>query len=119
MKEITLHKRSRVTTSSTVERPRSRENADADPMPAMNAMGATYARNRPEIGPPAHAGHITANPKSGPGIARVVRRFVAIARRARAKTRPERSESARAAATEYGRSWTPMVVVGAQAMPGP
>src|SRR5439155_365586 len=41
--EIKVHSRIRVTTNRTVEKPSSRENADADPMPPMNAMGATYA----------------------------------------------------------------------------
>jgi len=41
MKEITLHKRTSVAISRNVEKPSSRENADADPMPPMNAIGAT------------------------------------------------------------------------------
>ena len=76
-KEIRVHSRIRVTRSSTVEMPSSRENADADPMPPMNAIGATYARNSPDRGPLAHAGHITANPRSGPGSA-FVARFVLV-----------------------------------------
>jgi hypothetical protein len=40
-KENTLHKRIRETRSKSVENPRSREKADADPIPPMNAIGAT------------------------------------------------------------------------------
>jgi len=117
--EIKIHSRVRVTRSSTVEKPSSRENADADPMPPMNAIGATYARNSPARGPLAQAGHITANPRSGAGSALVARRLLVTTWNARANTSPERSDNAIAAATEYGRSWTPNVVVGAHAMPGP
>src|SRR5439155_18381987 len=119
MNEIIVQKRTSVTTSRTVENPRSRENADAEPMPPMKAMGATYARNSPETGPPAHAGHMTASPSSGPGSVRPVRRPVATTWNARANTRPERRDSANAAAIEYGRNCMPNVVVGAQAIPGP
>src|SRR2546430_12276413 len=119
MNEITVHKRTSVTTSRTVENPRSRENADAEPIPPMNAMGATYARNSPETGPPAHAGHMTASPSSGPGSVRPVRRPVATTWNARANTRPDRSDSANAPAIEYGRNCMPNEIVGAQAIPGP
>jgi len=75
--EIKIHSMIRVTRSSTVERPSSRENADADPMPPMNAIGATYARNSPDRGALAQAGHINANPRSGAGKALVARRLLA------------------------------------------
>src|SRR5207249_11851326 len=102
MKAITLHKRTRVAISRNVEKPSSRENADADPMPPMNAIGATYARNSPARGPLAQAGHITANPRSGAGSALVARRLLVTTWNARANTSPERSDNAIAAATEYG-----------------
>jgi len=41
MKEITLHRRTSEAISKMVENPSNRENEDADPMPPMNAMGAT------------------------------------------------------------------------------
>lgn len=39
--EIKVHSRIRVTASSIVEKPSSRENAEAEPIPPINAIGAT------------------------------------------------------------------------------
>jgi len=41
MKATTLHKRTSEAISKTVENPSNLENADADPIPPMNAIGAT------------------------------------------------------------------------------
>src|SRR5207245_9454011 len=68
-KEIMVQERTSVRMSKSVEAPSSRENADAEPIPPMNAIGVTQARNRPDTGPLAQAGHITANPRRGPGRA--------------------------------------------------
>src|SRR3989442_4569364 len=111
MNAITIHRTTRVTTSRRVANTSNRENADAEPSPPMNAIGATYARNSPDNGPPAHAGHTTANPRRGLGRAFTARRLLVTTWEARANTRPERADSATAAATEYDRVLSLQLIV--------
>src|SRR5213083_1953188 len=101
-KASTIHKSSNVMIRRTVESTSIRENADAASKPVMDANGAAYARMSPEAEAPTHAGHVTANPRSGPGRAVAALRLAAKRRRARAITRPESNERVAAAAIEYG-----------------